>query len=83
MHTLKTHLARTWFGAALSLVLATTARAAEPLHASAELKPHEAAAGVPLVLGAPPAWVIMAVGVAVVSITVLRRRKTATERVRR
>ena len=33
---------------------------------------------VPLVLGAPPAWVVMALGVAVVSLTVLRRSRKTT-----
>jgi len=70
-----------WF--ALSLLLAGSARATEALAAAPEMSAKQAAAAVPLVLGAPPAWMIMALGVAVVSITVLRRRKAATERARR
>ena len=82
LHTLKFHHARTWL--ALSLLLASgSARAAEAfVAATPELHAKEAVAGVPLVLGGPPAWVVMALGVAVVSITVLRRRRTP-ERARR
>jgi hypothetical protein len=78
---LKTHHVLSWF--ALSLLLATSARATEALVSAPELSARQAAVEVPLVLGAPPAWMIMALGVAVVSITVLRRRKAVTERARR
>ena len=80
-YTLKTHHALSWF--ALSLLLADSARATEALVAAPALSANQAAAAVPLVLGAPPAWIIMALGLAVVSITVLRRRKAVTERARR
>lgn len=78
---MKTHHVLSWF--ALSMLLSSSARAAEALVAAPELSARQAAAAVPLVLGAPPAWIIMALGLAVVSITVLRRRKTVTERARR
>jgi hypothetical protein len=81
--TLKTHLARTTLGLCLSLLVTAPARATEALNAPAELHASDAVAAVPLVLGAPPAWAIMALGIAVVSVTVLRRRKAAPARARR
>jgi hypothetical protein len=81
--TLKYHHARSLFVSSLVLLVAGSAHA-EVLSAAPELSTKEAVAAVPLVLGAPPAWMIMALGLAVVSVTVLRRgRKTAPERARR
>jgi hypothetical protein len=81
LYTLKTHHVLSGF--ALSMLLASSAQATESLVAAPELSAKQAAAAVPLVLGAPPAWMIMALGVAVISITVLRRRKAVAERARR
>jgi hypothetical protein len=87
LNTLIHHLVslRSWLALSLPLLLAPAAMASEALTApAAAVDARQAAASVPLVLGAPPAWVVMAIGVAVVSVTVYRRvRKAALQRVRR
>jgi hypothetical protein len=87
-NTLIHHLVspRSWLALSLPLLLARVALASEAVLAAPApaVDPRQAAASVPLVLGAPPAWVVMAIGVAVVSVTVYRRvRKAALQRVRR
>jgi hypothetical protein len=57
------------------LVLSPLALASEP--AQEALATTEPTGSVPLVLGAPPAWTVMALGIAVVSITVVRRLRKA------
>lgn len=61
--------------ASAPLILAASAaanEAAKPVLASAG-----GAASAPLVLGAPPAWAVMALGAAVISLTLLRRSRKA------
>jgi hypothetical protein len=88
LNTLIHHLVslRSWLAPSLGLLLAPAALASEALTAApaAAVDARQAAASVPLVLGAPPAWVVMAIGAAVVSFTIYRRvRKVALQRVRR
>ena len=78
-----THAGRFGTLVASSLLLAPVAMANEaitpPLASTAQVT-----GTTPLVLGAPPAWGLMLLGVAVVGLTVLRRvRKTVPQRVPR
>jgi hypothetical protein len=77
---------RSWFAVSLAMLLAPAAIASEALTVAPApaVEARQAAASVPLVLGAPPAWVVMALGAAVVSFTVYRRlRKASPQRVQR